>query len=121
MSMKGIAGLMAATAMMMGSMPTGRARHDRSAEPRKKLIPPPFSKKVSPLPKGHKIDVIEMQHECRGRIYFVEIEYSYGTKGSQIKRHDARIREVIEYLRETPDNILMERAEFPWTPVPEEK
>lgn len=114
MSMKSTLGLLAAAAMMYGSDPPTSRRSSYESPIRKKLIPPPFSKKVSPLPKGHKIDIIKMQHECRGRTYLIDIEYSYSTPKSQRKRFNARVYEAIEYLRETPDNILMERDEFPF-------
>lgn len=101
-----------ASVTMHGQGMVGSSRREYGDKPVKKIIPAPFQALVLSPPKGHKIESISLQYPCHNRMWHIEVEYSYGTSKSNLKRRTAKIREVQEYIRNVPVEILLERNEF---------
>jgi hypothetical protein len=114
--MSRIAGILAATALMMGGMSAGMHGGRRSGyePPQHERIYTPLGNTalINDIPKGHRTELIEMVFISGKKEFTFNVMISYGTEKSRLKRIAGKRREIQSYLNTTPDNLIEKRNEF---------
>ena len=113
--MKSKMGMLAMTAMMLGGAGmVGTGRNSYSPPPRRKEHPAPLGDTtiLKEIPKGHKTELITIDVKDGDKIYTFMCMISFGTQKSRLKRIAGKKREIEQYVRRLPDDMLLARNEF---------
>lgn len=103
MNLRGMALMMAAMAMS-GDFGYGYNERRYYSRPTYKSPIKPFDFKVKEIPKGHKVETIPVEFIFgKQKFSYPELEFTYANEKGKIKRANARLKEVFEYLKNTPN------------------